>query len=279
MTVPSEKVCGLQAQIIERQRGTASRLRVFIARYKALNLIQPIGGYKPAGEVTFLDFFSMTGVDFVVSASNISLHIPKYFSVYHTPNFPVTEAVALSMNFPFLFKPVFVDFKVHQQETDSYNSDYRGLYVDGGMLNNLPIHAFDKTSPEQLFYRGTQSTFKVATTLPSYSGKLNENIVGLRLQERKPAERLEKDEFKPNNFFVSSDYITDLLSTFLYAGEEGQIRSEGERNVTINLSTDGIPITDFSSPAVNFERNEPNQAKLKIALIEKALKDVNSALS
>ena len=251
----------------------------FIARYKALQFLPPIDGYKKPGDVTFYDFFSMSGVDLVVSASNVSLHKPKYFSVYHTPHFPVTEAIALSMNFPFLFKPVFVDFKVHNLQTDKYNEDYRGLYVDGGMLNNLPIHAFDEPSPAQIFYRGTQTPFLVASNLPSYSRKFNKSVLGLRLEERDPLPRKEKDEFEPNHFLISAKYVSDLFYTFLYAGEEGQIRSEEERNNTISLSTDGISITDFASPTVNFARNEPNQGRLKIALINSAAKNVTTNLS
>lgn len=252
----------------------------FIARYKRLSLIQPINGYKQAGEVTFFDFFSMTGVDLVVSASNISLHKPKYFSVYHTPNFPVIEAVAISMNFPFIFKPVFVDHTVNRSKDAKYNAGYKGLYVDGGMLNNLPIHAFDVLlEKNDLFYQGAQVTRDVAATEPTNTGQLNKNIVGIRLQEREPPERTEKTEFEPNNFFVASDYISDLLNTFLYAGEEGQIRSEQEREATINLLTDGISIIDFASPVVNYARGESNQATLKELLIRKAENDVKNSLS
>ena len=251
----------------------------FIVRYKALDLIQPIGGFKKGGEITFLDFFSMTGVDLVVSASNISLHKPKYFSVYHTPNFPVIEAIAISRNFPFIFKPAFVDYTVNASKDAKYNAGYRGLYVDGGMLNNLPIHAFDVLSQEQLFYQGTQITHEVAATESTNTSMLNQSMVGLRLQERETNLRTEATEFKPNNIFISSDYISDLLNTFLYAGEEGQIRSEKERMATISLFTDGISIIDFASPAVNFARNEPNLGQLKISLINSAESTVLNSIS
>ena len=77
--------------------------------------------------------------------------------------------------------------------------------------------------------------------------------------------------FKYNN--------SDLLNTFLYAGDEGQIRSETESQDTISLFTDGISISDFASHTVNNARNEPNQAKLKISLINQAQDRVNNSIS
>ena len=68
------------------------------------------GGYT----ITFIIVlpYTLTGVDLVITGANITKHKPSVFSSRHTPLFPVAEAVGISMNLPFLFKPVHVEANV-----------------------------------------------------------------------------------------------------------------------------------------------------------------------
>ncbi|MBL0125865.1 MAG: patatin-like phospholipase family protein [Flavobacteriales bacterium] len=105
---------------------------------------------KEAKDITFHDLFNLTGVDLVITCTNISAHQNKYFSVGHSPNFPVVDAVLASMSLPFFFKPLLVNTNVEFDEEegdDDYTRGYRGLYVDGGMTRNYPLHAFDNCKP------------------------------------------------------------------------------------------------------------------------------------
>ena len=92
-----------------------------------------------ANWVTFWNFEVLTGIDLKVVGANVTTKRSLLFSKDSTPNFPVSEAVGISMNLPFLFKPVFIE---HAAPNDMKNV-YRGWWVDGGLLNNLPLHAFD----------------------------------------------------------------------------------------------------------------------------------------
>jgi NTE family protein len=116
---------------------------------------------------------SQTGVDLIITGTNITQHGTRYFSVYHTPDFPVIEAVQISMSLPGVFKPVFVKTDVRKGDEDQKDK-YAGLYIDGGMLNNYPIHAFDfieqsddPKGPQagnlrELTFRGMKDAYPVA---------------------------------------------------------------------------------------------------------------------
>ena len=80
--------------------------------------------------ITFYDFYKFTGVDLIISGTNISQQRPLFFSAYHTPDFPVTEAVAISMNIPIVFKPIYVDYDVDRNRDREYNLFYKGLCLE-----------------------------------------------------------------------------------------------------------------------------------------------------
>ncbi len=115
---------------------------------------------KKAHEITFKDFFNIT--DLVITSINVVQKMPKLFSVYHTPDFPVTEAVGMSMSIPIAFKPVIAQKQVDSTRDEKYNEEYHGIYVDGGMLLNYPIHIFDKTEKKMLLYQGEEKPFSVS---------------------------------------------------------------------------------------------------------------------
>jgi len=99
-------------------------------------------------EINFEDFKQITRIDFRVIGSNITYGKRVEFSAGNTPDFPVAEAVAISMNIPGVFKPVFVNNDEFDKKTGELKSDARnkvpsGFYGDGGMLDNFSIDIFD----------------------------------------------------------------------------------------------------------------------------------------
>ncbi len=212
----------------------------------------------------------MTGVDLIVTGTNITKKTPLYFSVYHTPDFPVTEAIGISMNFPLLFKPIYVNYKVHETMDDDYNEKYHGLFVDGGMLNNLPFHAFDDHKSENILYQGKEVQVEIGATAFNSNADFRGNVLGLRLQSQLPKKSEEDDIFPEHEPFIAFNYSVDLLETLLYPSEEGQIRNEVEKEHTVLLDATGIAITDFASPKINEVRNEGELSKLKIQKMKDA---------
>lgn len=186
-------------------------------------LVNVLGEDNNGETITFKRLKEITDVELVITGVNITHHKPAYFSHKDTPNFPVIDAVAISMSFPMLFKPTWVanDKKVAS-----------GYWADGGVLNNMPIHAFDKRNGISL----------------SRNNKLNDHVLGIRLDQKNPLgpkilsapEKLfGKNGKKVELHHVLSMHVGDLLSTLLYPSEDGQLRNLYEQAQTVSLPTKG----------------------------------------
>lgn len=80
------------------------------------------------------------GKDLLVCGANFSTGKTELFSYRdkHTPNFPVADAVRLSMSLPVVYKPYMIT-------TNLEGWPPCGTYVDGGFWNNLPFREVDPT--------------------------------------------------------------------------------------------------------------------------------------
>ena len=173
---------------------------------------------KPGSSVTFKDFFNMTGVDLVVTGTNVSKNRTAYFSVGYTPDFSVAEAVAISMSIPLIFKPVLIDGDVNRSASPEYNENYRGLWVDGGMLNNYPIHAFDNTNRVfgLTFQNNTNSVGGFTVATPTTEERpFNRSCAGFRLGLKDNSKYDVKKDFEQNSIDIIGSFLGDLLRTIL----------------------------------------------------------------
>lgn len=225
-------------------------------------------------DMSFMEFYNVTGVDLVVTGVNISRREPRYFSVWHTPDFPVVEAVALSMSIPLVFKPVYIGGGVRKGD-DAHNAAYQGLYVDGGMLNNYPVRAFDTiakrstlSTGEPLCYRNADvSTFGgvFLSVDPKEGTGGNEPFLGFRLvdlgdvnvqpdkdQADAPSTKFDVLFPKDGNAKVGIDLIKDLYFTCMYPASAGQIQYANDRSRTIPLNVHGLDVLDFAHPNADF---------------------------
>jgi NTE family protein len=98
---------------------------------------------RDPSELTFRELHAITGAKLVMMGTNITNRVSLPFSMMATPDFPVVDAVCLSMSIPGLFKPTFIAGEVTLGGDRGSNYLYKGFFVDGGMLVNIPIHAFD----------------------------------------------------------------------------------------------------------------------------------------
>ncbi|MBL7962353.1 MAG: patatin-like phospholipase family protein [Flavobacteriales bacterium] len=255
-------------------------LRLITDRLKPVHVA--LNGHRAIFDpfMPFKDFFNLTGVDLVVTATNISNHLPLYFSVWHTPDFPVIEAVAMSMNFPLVFRPVYVNMPV--RGNDKVQADrYRGLYVDGGMLNNYPIRAFDTIEQKDMLWDNVtpllfrnepiQGAYLAVERVPGTEG--NEKFLGFRLFDLlangdptmvvPPAKGPTREDVFPNattdrkcdeaRFWMLPKYMDDLISTFLFSSGEGQIRFKNDIERTVYIDSTGWDAWDFSHPNIDDE--------------------------
>lgn len=236
---------------------------------------------KDAKDLTFFEFYYLTKVDLVITGTNVSKGRSLYLSVYHTPDFPVIDAVSISMNLPIIFKPIYVNYTVHKQKDLKYNDLYKGLWVDGGMLNNFPIHAFDEL---ERITDGKDYFFDIAKTKANTLKPFSNIVLGFRIKG-KPEE---KDTEFNEDLMVITSYVGSLINTFMYSGGDGQIRTPQEEASTIYLNSfvenkinkDGkyengekyseISVIDFASAGLDMIRGNSHMAKIKQSLIIKA---------
>ncbi len=228
---------------------------------------------------------------------------------------PLDDVVQISTTLRGVFKPVYVDTPLRGDDTEQ-RTRYQGLFVDGGMLNNYPIHAFDHVestaSPtsdaaflSEFTYRGQTGDYPIAGN-PKLRRADCDCVLGMRLQDQpKKPERFDIEKLYPSDELVLGSFLKDLLSTYMSQSEEGQIRSvsDEERSVelyaTVNeneetqkflsrLRTEislektekeySLSVMDFSTPAIDCKRNLRGLAEAKLWLMEEASKQMKTFL-
>jgi predicted acylesterase/phospholipase RssA len=194
-----------------------------------------------AEQVTFKQFREWTNCDFVVTGTNIYTGKPAYFAEEQIPEFPIIEAVGISMNIPIVFKPIAIRYggeslekKIGTRDNPHPYDPYIGMWVDGGVLNNFPFHAFDHIN---------RAGVAEGRRDDGVARPLNPDILGLRLSdgyprgtdtEKKDKEAKDKryDSLKIKIGTILGDLI---LGTFMYPSEDGQIRNKQEEKQSIEL--------------------------------------------
>ncbi len=171
---------------------------------------------------TFEDFQKAGCRDLRVFASDIYIHEVREFSFRKTPKVIVAEAVRASMSIPLYFNA----WQFSNNNPDNH------LYVDGGMVYNYPITAFDEGSP-------------------------NQETLGLRLED--------VDKKRVVNDFGYGHWIKYVKNTF-----DTLLRAQNiEFNKNPNHSNRSIIIDDLGIGATDFDISDAEKDNL-IANGEKA---------
>ncbi|HLP53220.1 MAG TPA: patatin-like phospholipase family protein [Chitinophagales bacterium] len=204
-------------------------------------LIKPARAKNPSLKVgngydlTFKEFYELTGVDLVITGTNVTDGLPFMFRKDFNAQMPVCEAVGISMNLPLIFKPVL--FVPTGSEETMF--DELPQFVDGGVMNNIPMHAFDYP---------LDSGITVSEYYKSYQDRivpLNPYMLALRLGNTQITKRTTVGGKRTLEIFLFN-YISSLLGTLMYPSELGQIRTPDEYSQTIALSTKGLDLLNFN---------------------------------
>ncbi|XP_064634174.1 uncharacterized protein LOC135492023 [Lineus longissimus] len=128
--------------------------------------------YTGNPNITFEELYKLRGVELCVVVSNLSISSIEYCHMKTTPDLPIALAVKISMSLPFLFEPN----KIPVGFTRGLNENE--LYVDGGVLSNYPVRAFDgwflSLDVEQSFFH------MVGSDVPMFEGE-NKKTLGLKI--------------------------------------------------------------------------------------------------
>jgi NTE family protein len=205
---------------LERLSGGANALSRLMLHYGwysssyAQNWIQDVVAAHCDGNgmATFADFRQRGFRGLYVVCTNISQRRTQIFSAQHTPDTPVAHALVMSQSIPLFFAAFQFDGTAVRQ------GDY---YVDGGVLDNYPLHLFD--SPE---FQDSSAWFIAG---------INWETLGCRLytpQDRAAAAR-------PIGNVIQ--YVENLLETLLEAQEVAYDNNIVDHHRTINISNCGVP--------------------------------------
>jgi predicted acylesterase/phospholipase RssA len=171
----------------------------------------------------FQRHYEIFGKELLFTGTNLRSGKTHLFSRTATPYFPVADAVRISMGLPWVFKPYVI-----QSQNDELDPPC-GVYVDGGVWNNLPFREFDSTPP------GTKTKGSAAGRDQRGQGK-GPRTLGLRL------------EIEP---LASVSSIWDLTAQMLKHGVLGSGESQVLDKYTaqcILLDTRGLDLLTFSPP-------------------------------
>lgn len=166
---------------------------------------------------TFKQFAEEFDIDLVITSVCINTGKVFYFrNEGKWKDLCVADAVRMSIGIPFLFKPVI--FEETEKEINSFsgNLNTARFMVDGGVVDNFPIHAFD--DPDSM--------------------ELNPNIVGFTL--------VPESKRKTEEILTLTDFIDSTLYILLKNATELQFKSRNEKEQVIELDTSDITIFDFT---------------------------------
>ncbi len=214
-----------------RNRGAEDKLLSSALLYYLINLVEDLGFFsgcraraffdsliaqRTGGQrnMTFAQHRSRFQTKLVITGSNMETGRNEYFSADTTPHMAVADAVRISVSLPLIYKPVRISAAESRRITGD-SSSYQGLWVDGGLWNNLPLSAFGRPT--------------------SSSGTLG---IRLGIPQR----------VQINGFM---DFLKRYLIDFgvFGAGETNQSASAGLMSRVITLNTGDLDTTEFSPPA------------------------------
>lgn len=207
-----------------------------------------IGGHiqKKLGDpnATFRDLNEASRPDLYVYGTNLSTRFGEVFSVEHTPNTRIADAVRISMSIPLFFAAV--------------RNPRNDVYVDGGVLNNYPVKLFDRKkyiSPEnhktmamETKYYEEENTTYLAKHPQGSPYVFNKETLGFRLDSKQEIGMFrygkEPKHHEIDDFF---DYVKSLVATILDSQGNTHLHSDDWQR-TIYIDTLGVGTTDFDLP-------------------------------
>ena len=196
-------------------------------------------------ETTFgqLDQMKQDGkpfLDIYLIGSNLSTEFSEVFSAEATPDFRIADAARISMSIPIFFAAVRANPR-------------KDVYVDGGLLDNYPIQAFDSTKFVEKHFVKTPYYNKINETQrkmpkvfkPSYEYVYNQETLGFRLDSSEEI-AVFHDNTEPqvrdiNNLF---NYTAALLNTLIDFQRNTHLHSDDWQR-TIYIDTLDVKATDF----------------------------------
>src|SRR6187399_3291631 len=131
--------------------GGINRLNKYFGWYKGKKFekwLEKVIKEKTGNEnITFEEFHQKGFKDLYITGTSLNKQKAVIFSYESYPKMKIKDAVRISISIPLYFEPVFIDSlgKTFDRPRQKQGFD---MMVDGGILENFPIHIFDRQQPD-----------------------------------------------------------------------------------------------------------------------------------
>jgi len=131
--------------------GGITRIKRYFGWYKGRKAEKWLGKIIEAktgnAEITFEELHQKGFKDLYITGTSLTKQKAIIFSRETFPKMKVRDAVRISISIPLYFEPVFIDStgKIIYHPKQTHGLD---VFVDGGIIENFPIHIFDKAAPD-----------------------------------------------------------------------------------------------------------------------------------
>ena len=189
----------------------------FIYDYMGELIKQKTGDADYTIEQLYLD----KQIELVIVGMDMNLSMCRYFhpksKVEADRKIPIRKAIRISMSVPYIFEPV--------KHLDHY-------HVDGGVLDNYPIHVFDGAYPGDPKSKNGQC-------------QPNSKVLGFRIISKSDESILNDTDPNPREITSLLDYSALFIKAFTLENDR-KTMTDIHKSRTINIVTPDIDIINFS---------------------------------
>jgi len=171
-------------------------------------------------DYTIEQLYAEKRIKLVIVGTDMNIKRSRYFHpkalVDSDKKISIRKAIRISMSLPFVFEPVMHDSHLH---------------VDGGVLDNFPIHVFDGKYPGD-------PKAKLNQLNP------NHRVLGLQILTANKLDDILDPDDSPDEITNIVDYGSSFISTFMIENNRRFATSYNEMR-TIHIITEKFPLTNF----------------------------------
>jgi NTE family protein len=203
--------------------------------------------------VTFLELYNKTGIDFQVMATNLNKYCFTRFNFLNTPEVLVTDAIRMSISIPFIFT------------INKYQND---IHVDGGLIDNFPIKLFedclDNVLGIKLVSHGELTSHIVNEKIDDIESYIYHALSCYMIQKEKQTTMSEK--YQAHTIFIHTENITQTVNFSLSPNDKKKLIDIGYRAADNYFKYAPIQSVPINIPVKNNESKD-NDDNLNIKTV------------
>ncbi|MDP2731441.1 MAG: patatin-like phospholipase family protein [Dehalococcoidales bacterium] len=185
---------------------------------------------------TFRELREAKKPDLYIYGTNLSTHFSEVFSIEHSPDMRLADAVRISMSLPLFFTAI--------------RNTRNDVYVDGGLLDSFPVKLFDRekyivSEKRKTDYYEKQNASFLKEHPDSSPYIYNKETLGFRLDSKEEIAAFRYNEPQVEKIDRFFEYIKAVVKTILESQSNTHLHGDDWQR-TIYIDTLGIATTDFS---------------------------------